>query len=151
MYRDTVTIFNRIKTAQGDTWKPTVLHDVNLNLDKGAVIKVYGDTAQDVVLLNVKLHLNGGTWIVSDGVSYEYMPPKEYQRRADKDGTITFTPGSAFDFFWCGEWESDNIISDDNYGDMSFYDWMNYHYDHVYAVSSVGEYSVIPHLEIAGK
>lgn len=151
MYKDTITLFNRVKTAQGDIWKATVLTDVNLVLDKAMLISQYGEDTQDNAVLNVKLYLHGGKWIVSDGVSFQYATPKEYQRLADKTGFLTFTPGNAFDFFWRGIWEGGSTIYDDNYGDESFYDYMVRTYDHVYAVTGFSELSVIPHLEIRGQ
>jgi len=152
MYNDTITLFNRVRTAQGDTWRATVLTNVNLVLDKAAVIETYGESSQDNAVLNVRLYNTGGTlWIMSDGVSFVYVPPKEYQRLEDKTGYLTFTPGNGFDFFWRGIWTGGSVIADENYGDMSFYDWMTVNYDHVYAVTSVSELSVIPHLEITAR
>ena len=152
MYKDTITLFNRIKGATGDTWRATVLHGVNLILDKAEMIAKYGETAADNAGLNVRLYPgNGAKWIVSGNTSYQYIPPKEWQRLQDKTGFLTFTPGNAFDFFWRGEWEGSSVIADENYGDMSFYDWMALNYDHVYAVNSYSELSVIPHLEITGR
>ena len=66
-------------------------------------------------------------------------------------GSVTFASGTAFDFFWIGEWEGGSVIYDDNYGDMSFYDYMLQNYDFVFAITSVGYYSIIPHFEIAGR
>lgn len=152
MYNDIITLFNRVRGADGDTWRATVLTGVNLVLDKAALIDTYGESTADNAMLNVRLYNTGGTkWIVSNDVSFAYVPPKEYARLADKTGYLTFTPGNAFDFYWRGIWEGSSVISDDNYGDMSFYDWMTQNYDHVYAVSSFSELSVIPHLEIAGR
>lgn len=148
MYNDTVTLFNRVKTQQGDTWKATVLTGVNLTTDKAAMIDTYGENTNDNAILNVRLYLSGGKWIISDDVSFQYATPKEYQRLPDKTGFLTFTPGNAFDFFWRGIWTGGSTIYDDNYGDESFYDYMARTYDHVYAVTGFAEFSVIPHLEI---
>ena len=39
MYKDTVTIFNRFKNKSGDTWYPSILHNVNINLDKATIME----------------------------------------------------------------------------------------------------------------
>ena len=38
MYQDTVTLFNRQESREGDTWHPTILYGVNLTVDKSALI-----------------------------------------------------------------------------------------------------------------
>ena len=143
MYKDTVTVFNRYRQAQGDLWYPTILHDCNLVLDKGAVIKQYGETSGDNVILNVRY---------ADGFKVDgkqYLLSKEWQKTPDAG--FTFTAGQAFDFFWVGEWTGGSPVYDDNYGDMSFYEYMLAHYDLVFAVSNVSTLSVIPHFEVTGR
>lgn len=56
MYKDTVTLFNRRKGTreQGDTWYPSVLRNVNLLVDKAAVLSKYGADASDNAVLNVR-------------------------------------------------------------------------------------------------
>lgn len=140
MYSDTVTLFNRRHDRNGDTWFPTVLKNINVNMDKGAIIAQYGEQAQDNALLNVRLP--------SEKL---YYPPKEWVALEDPANGITFASGQQFDFFWLGEWPDDAPISDDDYTE-GFYDYMNKRYDHVFAVSSVnGPFTVIPHLEVTGK
>lgn len=145
MYKDTVTIFNRKTDRTGiDLWYATVLRDVNLNVDKGAIVKTYGEQSADAVILNIRHDNNiiqGKTW----------LPPKDWQRSDSPGDFITFTGGSKFDFFWLGEWTGSGVISDDSYGVMSFYDYMNKNYDFVFAITNVGYFSVIPHFEISGK
>ena len=156
MYIDTITLFNRKKGRHGDTWHPTVLHGVNINLDKGAIIKTYGPESDDQVILNIRY--SGDHIITSNNpmndyepLFYTWLPPKEWQKLDDMSGSVTFASGTAFDFFWIGEWEGGSVIYDDNYGDMSFYDYMLQNYDFVFAITSVGYYSIIPHFEIAGR
>lgn len=140
MYSDIVTLFNRKHDRKGDTWCPTVLRGVNVNLDKGAIIAQYGEQAQDNALLNVRLP-----------AEKPYYPPKEWATLADPARGITLASGQQFDFFWLGEWPNETPISDDDYAE-GFYDYMNKQYDHVFAVSSVnGPFTVIPHLEVTGR
>lgn len=141
MYRDTVTLFNCKRGSDGDTWYPTVLTGVNLNKDKGAVIKQYGAESADNSILFVK-YQNDGQIKVGNNV---WLPPKEWQALADPTGYITFDPDG--DFFCDGIWTG--TASD--HGDQSFYEWMLSHYDFVYAITSVNYLSVIPHFEVTGR
>ena len=54
MYKDTITLFNRLRGREGDTWYPTILRGVNLNIDKGAIAEKYGSDTQDNAVLNVR-------------------------------------------------------------------------------------------------
>ena len=56
-----------------------------------------------------------------------------------------------FDFFYAGEWPDESPVSDSEYGIDGFYDYMNAKCDYVYAITSVAQYSVIPHFEIMAK
>lgn len=149
MYNDTVTLFCRYESRLGDTWYPSVLHNVNLNMDKAAIIAKYGAESKDNAVLNVRYTKNGGDIYVGSKI---WLPPKEWDRQTNDKlpDTITFTGGQAFDFFWVGEWTDEEPIADDNYID-NFYNYMNDNYDYVFAITSVGgPYSVIPHFEIMG-
>ena len=151
MHHDTVTLFNRQKNKAGDIWFPTILTGVNVNVDRGAIVKVYGAESEDNLILNVP-YTQRGPWLyiaTKDGVK-EWFPPKEWQRLEQHETGVTFTAGNAFDFVWLGEWTGGGQIPDD-YGDKSFYDYMLSMYDYVFAITSVGSYSVIPHFEITGK
>lgn len=186
MYKDTVTVFNRQRGRDGDVWYPTVLHGVNLNIDKGAILKQYGPESQDNAILNVKtgnmvvpeeqvvISVDGGTFspwnitppvkggffnpwkqemmvsggLFSDWGKVAFVSPKVWQSLKSKDGTFTFAPN---DFIWKGEWTGGSPISDDNYGDLSFYDYMLAYYDFVYNVTTVGYFSVIPHIEVGAR
>ena len=146
MYQDTITLFNR-KTGergQGDTWYPTVIKGVNLNIDRAAILAKYGADSQDNALLSIPYTPKNGETLVSDK---PWMPPKEWDKTED---SITFSSGTNFDFFWKGEWNG-GIVSDSDYGDEGFYNFMNRTHDYVFAISSVAMYSVIPHFEIMGK
>lgn len=147
MYNDTITLFNREVTQNGDIWHPVVLRGVNVNVDKGAILRLYGPDSGDNAILNVRTeNRRGNTYI--DGL--QYLPPKAWAALEDKSKAVTFTAGNAFDFFMVGEW-SGEAASDNDYGDEGFYGYMRRHIDFVYAVTSVGYFSVIPHLEVTAK
>jgi len=148
MYADTVTIFNRYQSRLGDMWYPTILHDVNINTDKANIVAKYGEKSSDRTILNVKYEMQGDAKVVG---GKEYFLPKEWQKQINDNlpTSITFTSGEAFDFFIVGEY-SEEPINDEDYLN-GFYDYMNANYDNVFVVTSVSEFSVIPHFEITGK
>lgn len=152
MYNDIITLFIRKEGEDGDTWFPRVLRGVHLNTDRAAIIARYGAEAADAAELHIKYTNTNGKKKV--GVN-AWVPPKEWERLADKTGLITFTPGSRFDFFWAGDWGNENPVHDADYAGgptSGFYNYMNKNYDFVFAITSVGgPYSVIPHFEILGK
>lgn len=166
LYNDTVTIFCRYESRLGDTWYPTVLRNVDLNMDKAAIIAKYSAESQDNAVLNIHYKIED----LADGENYEYkqiprlkgkklivggkvwLPAKDWDRQVNDmlPNTLTFTDGQKFDFFYVGEWPNENPISDDDYLD-DFYNHMKKNYDYVFAITSVAFYSVIPHFEIMGK
>lgn len=152
MYNDTITLFNRSGARGGDTWYPTVLHNVNINVDRASVVAKYGATSQDNAVLNVRYTAADGKIMIGSKV---WLPPKEWQALDDdaKSKAVTFTSGTGFDFFMLGEWDSDNVISDKDYAsDRDFYSHMNKSRDYVFSVTSVsGPFILIPHFEITGK
>lgn len=149
MYQDTITIFNR-KTGTaltGDTWYPTVIRNVNLNIDRAAILAKYGPETNDTAVLSIRFKPAAGEALIDCGndVRKPWMPPKSW------DGTVnslTFNPSG--DFFWMGEWNG-GIVSDSQYKGDGFFGYMNKTQDYVYKVSSVAMYSVIPHFEIMGR
>ena len=146
MHKDTITLFNRKpgERGQGDTWYPTIIKGVNLNIDRAAILEKYGSESQDNAMLFVSYMKDGANVIVA---GKPWMPPKEWDRTED---SVTFASGNDFDFFWKGEWAG-GIVTDTEYLDEGFYNYMNRTHDYVFAVSSVAMYSVIPHFEIMGK
>lgn len=146
MYQDVITLFNRKagERGQGDTWYPTVIKNVNLNIDRAAIVAQYGPESQDSAALSIRYKIADGNIIVA---GKPWMPPKEWDGTED---SITFTSGSAFDFFWNGEWTG-GIVTDAEYLDEGFYGYMNRTRDYVFAITSVSCLSVIPHFEITGK
>ena len=146
MYKDVATLFNRKpgSRGQGDLWYPTVLRNVNLNADRAAIMAKYGTESTDNAMLMVRYQRIG------DEIFVEGKPwanPKEWDQTED---SLTFTSGTAFDFFWEGEWLG-GIASDSDYGDEGFYNYMNRTKDHVFAITSVAKLSLLPHFEIMGK
>lgn len=148
MYCGTITLFNHYKSRLGDMWYPTVIHGVNIQIDKAAIIAKYGAESKDNAILNVRYHIIDSNIMVG---SKPYFPPKEWERQTnDKlSETITFTSGVDFDFFMLGEYPTTNPITDDDYID-GFYNYVNDEYDFVFAITSVAQYSAIPHFEIMG-
>ena len=142
MYTDTVTIFNRIRGDRGepDTWLPTVIKGVNLNIDRAAILAKYGAECQDKAILNIRYNPDG--MMVADK---RWQEPMAWNH---SDDTLTFAP--AKDFFWAGEWDG-GAVSDDGFGTDGFYGHMNRTKDNVFLISSVARYSVIPHFEVMGR
>lgn len=141
MYQDTITLFVRQTGTTDDTWYPFVLEGVNVNESRGAVLQVMGQDSQDNCVLNVRYTTQDGVKYIGE---YEYTDPKAWTT-----GKITFQDGADFGFFWIGEWTG-TAVSDADYTD-SFFDYMKLTYDHVYAITSVSYFSVIPHFEITGR
>lgn len=150
MYKDTITLFNRYTTKERKVyWYPTILHGVNLNIDKASIIAKYGSNSQDNAVLNVKYHSGGDTVMVGDK---QWLSPKEWKKQSEDllSRSITFATGKEeFDFFYAGEWESEEPIADDDYN--GFYSHMNKTYDNVFSITSVAKFSMIPHFEVVGK
>lgn len=153
MYGDTVTLFCRYESRVGSTWYPSILRNVNLDMDKAAIVAKYGADINDNATLNVQYSLDDDGNIIVGGK--KWLPPKEWDNQPNDDyaNTITFTDGTAFDFFWRGEWPDESPIKDTDYSmDGGFYNWMNDKYDYVFAITAVGgPYTVIPHFEIMGR
>lgn len=144
MYKDTITLFNRKSGGtKGDTWYPTVIKNVNLNIDRASILAKYGAESQDNAVLHIKYQRDGENILVA---GKPWMPPKEWDKTED---SLTFTSGNQFDFFWQGEWGG-GIVSDADY-DEGFYEHMNRTHDYVFAITSAAKYSVIPHFEIMGR
>lgn len=149
MFSDTVTVFNRYKSRLGDMWYPTVIHGVNLLIDKAAIVAKYGAESKDNAVLNIHYQTLDGHIMVG---GKPYLSPKEWDRQTNDKlaESITFTSGTDFDFFMLGEYPTTNPISDEDYLD-GFYNQVNSEYDYVFAISSVGgPYTTIPTFQIMG-
>ena len=150
MFTDTITVFNYYKDSlKNVTWYPTVIHGVNLLIDKAAIVAKYGAESKDNALLNIHYQTVDGQ-IMVDGKPY--LPPKEWERQTNYMlvDSVTFTSGTYFDFFMLGEYPTTTPIADDDYID-GFYNHVNDEYDYVFAITSVAKYTAIPHFEIMGK
>lgn len=149
MYADTITIFNRYKESGDVSWYPTVIRNVDLNIDKAAIVAKYGEQSTDNARLHVKYESEQENALIS---GKRYLPPKSWaaQDTTELPDTITFASGNDFDFFIVGEWAEPDPILDDEFLD-GFYNYMNSRYDYVFSVTSVAMYSVIPHFEIMAK
>lgn len=151
MYKDTITLFNRYDSALGIMWFPTIIHGVDLNIDRAAIVAKFGEESQDNAKLHIKYSVIDGKKTVADK---QYLLPKAWENQTNDllANTLTFNDGQKFDFFFEGEWESTAPIMDSDYdAHLGFYAYMNKEYDHVFAITAVAEYSVIPHFEIMAK
>ena len=148
MFSDVVTVFNRYKSRLGDMWYPTVIHGVNLNIDKASIVSKYGADSKDSAMLSIHYQIDVEKILVEEK---EYLTPKEWSRQeSDKfPDTITFASGTDFDVFMEGDYGSTEPIADDDYTD-GFYNHMNRQHDYVFAITSVAKYSVIPTFQIMG-
>ena len=150
MYNDTITLFNRKAGEQGDTWYPSVLHNVQLIIDMASTPAEHGTVATDGAALSVRYIRDGVDKKVGEKL---WLLPRDWQKLEDPSGALTFTTGDLFDFFWAGDWGSENPVNDSAFPESGdFYSHMNSNYDNVFAVHSVkGPYGLVPHFEIVGK
>lgn len=148
MYDDTVTLFCQCKDQRKNiTWYPYILYNVNLNMNKAAIIARYGAESQDNAVLNVHYYIADGKTMVGNKI---WLPPKEWQSTDNPADAITFKDGKEFDFFCVGEWQDVEPIRDEDYTN-GFYNYLNSKQDYVFAITAVGFYSAIPHFEIMGR
>ena len=135
MYDKIITLFCKRSTDDTDIWYPYVLRNVNLNIDRSAIVKQYGADCNDNCILNVR-YANGR----------EYLRPKEWER-ADTTTALTFRTG---DFFMVGDVGITQPVDDAQYS-RGFYDHMNRNYDDAYMITSVSRFDLIPHFQITGR
>lgn len=155
MYDRKITLFNYYESATtGDAyWYPHVLSNVDLNTDRGAIIKKYGPDTADNAQLHILYGINKSDQKVianKSGDAIPWLPPKEWRKQTNDilSETLTFSPED--DFFWEGEWDK-GIVNDDDFPG-GFYQYMNQNKDNVFKITSVGgPYTLIPHFEILAK
>lgn len=148
MYKDIITLFNRYVDSMGNTlWFPHVLTGVNFNGDRSVIVNKYGEQSKDNAVLNIKYHIADSGKMVNN---LPYLDPKEWEKQVNDDlpKSITFAQGNDFDFFMLGDYGSEEVIEDSK---GTFFREMQQEYSNVYAITSVAEYSVIPHFQITGK
>jgi len=159
LYKQTVTLFNRInsvgepvdgshvlKTTE-TLWKPVLLENVHLIVDRSIIISAYGEQASDNAMLHVRYQQKGdGAYV--DGM--KYYQPKEWNQLGSHDGALTFQFGENFDFFIEGDKTSLGIVRDDDYRN-GFFNYANKTYDNCFAISSVSKFNLIYHFEIGAK
>ena len=145
MYQDTITLFNRITADEGDRWIPTVIGSVELKVDRAAIAAKYGPQSQDRASLHIRyentaeeIQIAGKTW----------QEPKQWSGMSD---SLTLRSGTAFDFFWAGAWDGDDVIYDADYGPGGFFQHMEADEDNVFAITAVSRHKLIPHFEILGR
>lgn len=146
MYRDSITLFMRKPSNGVDTWKAARLENVDLNADRGAIIRQYGANSTDTAQLHIKYTVANNQIKIG---RYTYLEPKKYTQSSTDDG-ITLASGNNFGFFIEDEWDGSNTISDADYPD-GFYNYANQRFGRCYAITSVARYSVIPHFEVLAK
>ena len=108
MYRDIVTVFNRLKTREGDIWYPTVIPGVNLNMDRGAIVAKYGEQSQDNCILNVRYkNLKKAYTNVVDGGNF-----LDYESGVELDGGdfFDYSSGDDFDGGTFADWATGSCI-----------------------------------------
>ena len=158
MYSKSVTIFNYYESATtGEAyWYPHVLSGVDLNTDRGAIIKKYGPDTTDNAQLHLTYYMHATDpederrYINTTSGMTQWLPPKEWKKQTNDllSETLTFSPED--DFFWEGEWDKD-VVNDEDYRG-GFYQYMNQSRDNVFKITNVGgPYSLIPHFEILAK
>lgn len=149
LYIDTVTIFNckEISHTEGSIYYPTVIRNVNLNIDRAAILAKYGPETNDTAMLAIRFKPSAGEALIDCGndIQKPWMPPKSWDGTVD---SLTFNPSG--DFFWMGEWKG-GICSDEEYPMSGFFGYMNQNHDNVFVISSVAKYDLIPHFEIMGR
>lgn len=151
MFDTTITLFNRYKSRKtGDKWFKTVINNVNVIIDKAAIVATQGANTSDSVKLLVNYDTDtAGNIIIGNKI---YLAPKKWEEvlTDDLDKYVTFKSGSNFDFVLVGQLDEDISLNDEDYTE-GLYNYLNKSYDNVFSISSVGEYKLIPHFEIMAK
>ena len=152
LYKQTVTLFNRIKGADGETlWYPTILRGVHLIDSHSSTWNNQGEDSADNAELRVLFKVQNGRIMVA---GKPYFEPKRYRLLAEPQKAITFSFGhnDDFDFFVEGALdEFKGSISDEASDRHGFYNWMNKKYDGVYAISAAAKYNLLPHFVITAR
>lgn len=169
IYKQTVTLFNRVKSVDGDVmWYPTVIEGVHLVVDKSASWDNYGGRVSDNVRLHIRYLQSGDDVLIryrkqkeeqedpEAEAEYGYKKwyePKAWRRLADPEEAVTFSyDENDFDFFVEGAFdELATPVSDENFERSGFYNHMNATYDNVFAITGASKYNLIPHFELTAR
>ena len=151
IYKQVVTVFNRVEEYGATIWHPSVIHGVHLIIDRSIIVSTYGEQASD----NAKLHIrytpsSEGAVVLTDGGGKIYLPPKEFRAMGSPDSNITFAFGDNFDFIMEGIYGELMPIADDDYK-SGFFNYMNKTYDNVFAITNCSKFNLIPHFEIVAR
>lgn len=147
LYKQTVTVFNRVETAETTLWYPTVIENVHLIIDRAIIISTYGEQAQDNAKLHIRYVPSGDDAIVAGKT---YMTPKVFRKQGNPSSDITFAFGDRFDFIMAGAYGESGPFDDDDFKG-GFFNYMNKTYDEVFAITNVSKFNLIPHFEITAK
>ena len=147
IYKQTVTVFNRVIDGEKTYWYATVIPNVHLIIDRSIIISTYGEQSADNAKLHIQYSLSGEDAIV---VGKTYMTPKVFRSSGDPSANITFAFGDEFDFIKSGAFEGSGPFDDDDYKG-GFFNYMNKTYDEVFAITNVSKFNLIPHFEIVAR
>lgn len=108
IYKQTVTVFNRVFSGNKIFWYPTVIERVHLVIDRSIMISTYGEQASDNAMLHIQYQPSGDGGIVG---GKRYLTPKVYRNIGNPNSDITFAFGDDFDFIMSGVYSEDTIKS----------------------------------------
>lgn len=137
-FNKTVTLYNRYydKKEDAEKWYCTVLHDVRLEITKGANIVKSGIREADGARLSI---------MTNTDFEKDYVEPKKWLALTDEEREASFTFNSSQDFFVKGN-TSEIEIKESN-----FFEYMRANYDDVYKITTVDNYdNILPHIEVGG-
>ena len=155
MYKDTITLFNRSKGENSDTWYAHILPNVDFNADRANIIRIYGEDSSDRAALHIRVKrcVCGCTQINTCGGFLPYYTPKAWEKLTEENRakSIKLSSGKDFDFFVLGKVVDDGMAINDGDYTEGLYSFMNAEYSHCYAITNAADYSIIPHVEVTAK
>ena len=147
IYKQTVTVFNRVVEGESTKWYATVISGVHLVIDQSIIVATYGEQSSDNALLHIRYKDINGEAVVGGKT---YMKPKVFRASGDPYWNITFAYGDEFDFIMAGAYPESGPINDDDYRN-GFFNYMNKTYDDVFAITKVAKFNLLPHFEIVAR
>ena len=151
IYRQTITLFNRIKDDSGEIyWYPTIIRGVHLVDNYSDTWNGQGGASGNTAMVHIMYQTKDGKPYVA---GKPYYPPKEYRLLDEPQNAITFAYGNHddSDFFMEGEFEFDGAVSDDAHDRHGFYNYMKKAHDNVFAITGAAKFNLIPHFEVNGR